>query len=269
MSNKIKYQFSAIPIEWLTSKKLSSSEKILLGVLIWLSDENGESKTGYDSLAEFSCLSRRQCINLVDRLEKMGYIERIIRNNRRYSSILRVCFGGLGGAIQNGRECTRVHSQSENRECNLKQSGVQFKAIGSATDSTLNKDLNLNLKLINNGSAIECTPDKKNPIHHIAPADVAAGRSMPNQESARKVQVETQAANDDKSLVEGIKANFKDVAADLEFFKVGNQYGLRKKSKYSLIEAVRASEVVDYLASLGIVAQVVDYNQHYPNEEVI
>lgn len=261
---------------------------------------------GYQNLAKLCFTNKPVMIKIVQQLEKMGFVEINRREKFNRSNAIKLTLeSGLercGSDI--GESLPQTHTLINERylkdtdkrylkdtdERYLKNTEGYLKDTEGYLKDTPHIDLkfkNQNLKNNNtergylkdtpeggkggvvNDSVLESVQMTAKVGNYIAPADVAAGRSMPNQESARKVQVETQAANDDKSLVEGIKANFKDIAADLELFKVGNQYGLRKKSKYSLIEAVRASEVVDYLASLGIVAQVVDYNQHYPNEEVI
>ena len=73
----------------------------------------------------------------------------------------------------------------------------------------------------------------------------------------------------DLTLLRAIKANFKDIEADLELFRVGNQYGLRKKSKFSLIEDIRAWEVVDWMAAHGIVATYMPDDRHYSKEIII
>ena len=286
--------FVKLPTEIIFDKNLTAGEVRLLAALInFTLDDTNKTFIGNYKLAEYLGTSRAAVLRSLKELSKKQYLSITPRKNSSKSNeILLTLERGINFALAGAQKKPLEGNHFDTPQGNHFDTpqGNHFDTVGNHFDTP-----HIDLKFKNqdllfkagkeqgnhfdtpeggkggvvNDSVLESVQMTAKVGNHIAPADDATGRSMPNQESARKVQVETQAANDDKSLVEGIKANFKDIAADLEVFKVGNQYGLRKKSKYSLIEAVRASEVVEYLASLGIVAQVVDYNQHYPNEEVI
>ena len=269
---KIKYQFSAIPIEWLINPKLSQTEKVVLGVLIWRGDESGVSRVGYEKLAGFASICKNQCMRVISSLEKKKLVERTIRNNRRFSNELRVCFENLGGDSQNNtQESLLCDSCVENQESHFQNSGVTFEENGSHIDVTLNKNLNLNLKFKNGGSNIEVTPDFKTSgsVEEIAPANVVAGKMKPSGEQvaaeslAKEVCAADQAANtQDFIMLQTVKETFGDRFEDLELFKVQNTYYVRQKGKFS---SVTFEELNNFAVENGVFAT----SGHFFNERII
>ena len=130
MSKKINYKFVAMPIQWLTSNNLSAQEKITLAVILADSYVQKDGlygcQAGYEEIGNKSGICLRQSKNIINSLITKGYIEKTIRNNRRYSNNLRVRLENLAGDCQDGQGCNVLHPCTDNRECNLKQSGVQL-----------------------------------------------------------------------------------------------------------------------------------------------
>jgi hypothetical protein len=268
---KIKYQFSAIPIEWLINPKLSQTEKVVLGVLIWLGDESGVSRVGYEKLAGFASICKNQCMRVISSLEKMKLVERTIRNNRRFSNELRVCFENLGGDSQNNtQESHRSDSCVENQESHFQNSGVTFDENGSHIGVTLNKNLNLNLKFKNGGSNIEVTPDLKTSgsVEEIAPANVVAGKMKPSGEQvaardlAKDEYAEAQAAKI-QALLPVLSEYFGDSMPWIQIFEVSNKIGIRVLG--GRISGIDLDVVRDFAARHGIIFS----QQQFQNERIV
>lgn len=147
MSNKIDYTFTAIPNQWLTDSKLQPVEKYLLAFLIHITGKDGYIQKKYEILADESGIKRRRLIEMLQNLSRLGYLDKEIQNNRRFSTVYRVRLDRLGGAGQvENRECkfctpdTKSKNNSANfalQECKKQHLGVQ--------NLHTNQDLNLNL----------------------------------------------------------------------------------------------------------------------------
>ena len=233
MSDKIKYQFSAVPVEWLISPKLSANEKIVLAILIALGNGAGQSAVGYEKLAGYCCLSRTYLIELINKLEINGYIERTIQNNRRKPTLCRVCLERVGGHVQAAaQESVRADSCAEKQESDLTETGVGFDTNKSQFEPTLNifkQDLNYN----KGGSQFEPTLNKNKQKNYIATADVAAVRSMPTGEQVavntmqKGIEDEAVKAVKIQEKVQAIRSYFGDKMAWIQVFEVSNKIGFR------------------------------------------
>lgn len=228
MSEKIKYQFSAVPVEWLISPKLSANEKIVLAVLIALGNGAGQSAVGYEKLAGYCCLSRTYLIELINKLEINGYIERTIQNNRRKPTLCRVCLERVGGHVQAAaQESVRADSCAEKQESDLTETGVGFDTNKSQFEPTLNifkQDLNYN----KGGSQFEPTLNKSNDNNYIATAGVAAVRSMPTGEQvAGNTRQEIEFDADKAAKIQAIKSYFGDKMAFVDVLEISNKIGFR------------------------------------------
>lgn len=232
MSDKIKYQFSAFPVEWLISPKLTANEKIVLAVLIALGNGAGQSAVGYEKLAGYCCLSRTYLIELINKLEINGYIERTIQNNRRKPTLCRVCLERVGGQAQAAaQESVRADSCAEKQESDLTETGVRFGENKSQFEQTLNifkQDLNYN----KGKSQFEQTLNKSNKDSYIATADVAAVRSMPTGEQVagntqQKEVMDAAKAAKERESIQVISKYFGDKMAWIQVFEVSNKIGFR------------------------------------------
>lgn len=264
---KINYSFSAMPTEWLFNKRLSAQEKVLIGVLIAMSGEQGKTRAGYNAISELAGISKRHCINLINNLINKKYLTRNIRNNRHDSSEIAVCLDNLGGEYPSAQECTRFHTKKDNRECNLKQSGVKFKAIGSEIECTLNKDLNKYLNIYTPDT--QKTSEKNNQNQNkLATDDVAPVRTMPNEESASGVCGEFQYDICDKVLFDSVAEVLDKDLQYIQLFKVGSMYGVRPACRVYKEKAKNIFPKIEKAVSKsGIVIQYAEKN--YQNEIII
>lgn len=159
MSEKIKYQFAAMPIQWVKDYKLTAVEKVILLALI-----SFKENLGYESLGSYAGISKRQCIRLTQKLERFGYIE--INNHTRPAKI-RVCLENLGGDLQGKGDTGDTISKNKG------DTGDTIKVTPATkkgdTGDTLNRFKYINY--INSGGS---------PENQKATADGAAVRSMPD-----------------------------------------------------------------------------------------
>lgn len=271
MSEKIKYQFAAMPIKWLVNPSISHTEKIVLCVLIALGDEKGISNIGYEKLSTQCCLNKSYLIKVINRLEKRGYVERIIQHNRRFATQLRVRYELLDGISRAGvQESHLGDSYTEKQESLLNQSGVAFKSIGSrieATPTIFKSDLNYN----KGGSRFEATPNFKTDSEakeESETPDVAGVRSMPSgaqgaaESSAKDESADAQAAKI-QALLPVLSEYFGDLRPWIQVFEVSNKIGIRVLG--GRISGVDVNVVKEFAARHGIIFS----QQQFANERII
>lgn len=227
MSKNISYQFSAVPVQWLTDRKLSAQEKIILSVLIFKSDESGYSRIGYEALSNLACCCLRQCKYLVNDLISRGYI---IKHSGIKPICLQINFACLGGDTQNTVNSAIDCTINEEKECNLMQKKVQFDAKESATDCTLSIFKN---RFKNKNTRMRTREEMETP-------DVAGVRSKPINESAKEDFVETQSEITDFLLVDDFKKRFESILLNIRLLKVGNKFAVRPYPSFKDFDKIKS-----------------------------
>ena len=236
---------------------------------------------GYQNLANLCFTNKPVMIKIVQQLEELGFIEINRRERFNRSNAIKLtlengyerCRGKIGGCSCSTDERYLKHTDErylkDTDERYLKHTEGYLKDTQGYLKDTPHIDLkfkNQDLKNINTEQGyLKDTFDKSVAEgDQIAPADVAAGRSMPGRGqaargSAKEVQAQALAAKDaDLELLDAMKAKFADIFADLSLSKAGNTYILRKKGKYALIEDVRLREVVYWICARGLDARIMD-----------
>ena len=227
--SKINYQFSPLPIEWLISQKLSATEKVVLGVLIALSNRSGFCDIGYEKLSGYCCVkSRTYLIQIINRLESYGYIERFIETGRNHASKIRVRLEILGRSFQAGEEESFLKdSSSEQKESDLKSERVCFnekKSLFEQTQTIFKQDLNYNKEK----SLFEQTEKNNFFDKKKESADVAADLSMPNAGQAGENNQQRKVCDDDAAAkIQAIKSYFGDKMTYVDILEISNKIAFR------------------------------------------
>ena len=249
---------------------------------------------GYQNLANLCFTNKPVMIKIVQQLEELGFIEINRRERFNRSNAIKLtlengyerCWSKIGGCSgnTNNERCLndtfkRCLNTTDERCLNTTFQGCQNTTQGclNTTLGCLNDTPHIDLKFKNQDlktknacaragqGCLNDTFDKSVAEgDQIAPADVAAGRSMPGRgqaahESAKEVRAAAGAAKDaDLDLLDAMRAKFTDIFADLSLSRAGNTYILRKKGKYALIEDVRLREVLYWLCNRGLDARIMD-----------
>ncbi len=235
---------------------------------------------GYTELAKSCYTTKSSMINTISQLQKLGYLEITKRDAfNRSNAIKLTILNGLERSLNTSGDlkgCAPRGSFFDTPKGSLKDTprGSLNDTLKGSFFDTPYIDLkfkNLNLKTKNaracaKQGSLNDTPEKE----HIAPADGAAGRSKPIQNSAGDVLAESQAAKPEEQLIlQAMKEKFRDIFSDISLSKAGNTYILRKKGKYALVEDVRIREVVYWLCSSGLDARILDCNTRVVGEVII
>lgn len=270
MSNKITYQFSAIPAEWVLDLHLSPADIRLLAFLILRADEKGQSAIGYNSIAENIGMCERQVRRMCDKLEILKYINRTINHNRRLPTIIRVCFERIGRYGQNIGTDTHVRPEQTRTDIevhpNKKQDG-HFKQTGRTFESNrtdIGVHLNRDFKNIQNTRA--------GAREEMATADVAAVRSMPdagqageNTRQGNRASFDLSDLNDCQSCVESIKD-----AAQFTFFAVSNRLFFRPAWLLAKFDKKTIDDIKQFFSEkCGKDITFLPANQYMQNEQKI
>ena len=268
--SEIKYQFSKMPIEWLTSSKISATEKVVLGVLIALGNETGVSCVGYMQLAQYCCVkSRSYMIDLINNLEKKGYVERFPETGRNHASKLRVRFERLGGTFGLcDKESVRTDylSQKESAAENKRVLSSEQKSPLQRTQTIFKLDLNYNKEK----SPFEQTIYQKKEIDRkeSESADVAADLSKPcgEQVAAKdlaKSECDEAEAAKLQTLLPVLNDYFGDLMPWIQIFEVNHKIGIRVLG--GRISGVDLDVVKGFAARHNIIFS----QQQYANERII
>lgn len=270
MSNKITYQFSALPAEWVTDFNLSPAELRLLAFLILRSDEKGQSNVGYSSIGEHIGMCERQVRRMCDKLEVLRYIERTINHNRRLPTIIRVCFERIGRCAQNVGTDTHVRPEQNKTDIevrpNKKQDG-HFKQTGrtlNANRTDIEVPLNRTIEDFKNTRA--------GAREETETADVAAVRSMPdagqageNTRQGNQARFDLSDLNDCQYCLESIQG-----ASDFSFLKSGKYLLFRPKGKFANVTDEIKNNITSFFSDkCGKMIFFIDAGVHYENEKKI
>lgn len=222
---------------------------------------------GYQNLADLCFTHKGAAINTVKQLEQLGFIEVNRRERFNRSNAIKITLEkgyercrNISGDIS-GNTSERSLKHTDERSLNH--------TLGSLnrTKGSLNRTAYIDLKFKNQDLKINArakrylnrTFDFNDENNQTAPADEAAGRSMPKEESSRGIAASAAAVNEhDRNLLAAMKAQFTDIFADLSLSKTENTYILRKKGKYALIEDMRLREVACWLCTRGLDARIMD-----------
>lgn len=270
MSEKIKYQFSAVPADWILDLNLSATDLRLLAFLILRSDENATSAIGYNEIGKNIGICERQVRRMCDKLEVLGYITRTINHNRRLPTIIKVCFGRVGGHVQNSRTDSDVRPAQNRTDSDVRlnakqdghfeQTGRTFKA--SRTDS----DVRLNRYLENSRNT------RAGAREETETADGAAVRSMPdagqageNTRQGNQARFDLSDLNDCQCCLESIQG-----ASDFSFLKSGKYLLFRPKGKFAKVTDEIKNNITTFFSDkCGKMIFFVDAGMHYENEQKI
>ena len=286
--------FVMIPEELLDVKLSSAQFRALINIInntYSTGKYAGCCCLGYKILADKCFTDKSAMIKTVKQLEELGFVEIDKREKFNRSNALRLTIeNGLkrccsGMAVLDSSSFYGCQKPTDKGCQNTTDKGCQnttegcLKTTLGCLKPTPHIDLKfktLDLKQKNACARAEdgCLKptDRK---EQIAPVDRATGRTMPDggQAAGSLAKKEVTSADvqqeQDLTLLRAIKANFKDIEADLELFRVANWYGLRKKSKFSLIEDIRAREVLDWMAARGVIATYIPDDRHYSSEIII
>lgn len=223
---------------------------------------------GYQNLADLCFSDKSAVIKTIKQLETLGFIEINRRERFNRSNAIKLT---LEKGYKRCRDISGDMSRSTSKGCqNTTFERCQNATEGclKTTEGCLNATPYIDLKFKNqdlknkNAREKRClnpTFDFSNQNNHTAPADIAAGRSIPKEESAKGIRASSSAANQsDRALLAAMKAQFTDIFADLSLSKAGNTYILRKKGKYALVGEMRLREVVDWMYAKGLNARTID-----------
>lgn len=249
---------------------------------------------GYQNLADLCYTHKGAAINTLKQLEALGFIEINRRERFNRSNAIKLtlengyerCRNKSGDCSGNNyeRSLNRTDkgslNQTDERSLNRTLDGSLNRTLGSLnrTEGSLNRTPYIDLKfknqdLKNKNARVGAEQGSLNRTfqnEHLAPADGAAGRSKPIQNSAGNVLAESQAAKPEEQLIlQAMKEKFRDIFSDISLSKAGNTYILRKKGKYALVEDVRIREVVYWLCSSGLDARILDCNTRVVGEVII
>ena len=261
--SKTDYQFSKMPADWLKCKELNPTDKYILAFLVLenRADFNKVYKKGFEALGLETGLSRRQCIYIINKLEKLHFIE---INNRTRPVEIRVCLERVGGRNQDdgksATDCT-LATQKSATDCTQR---VQFTTQKSATDCTHNKYLN-NLNINTRGNARE---------NETETADVAAVRSMPDAGQAGENTRQGNQARFDLSDVDAVMTCIENIpeAANFNFLKNGVALCFRPKDTLvmeNLKNQIAVYAIADFFKKLHKTIYPVSVNRFFKDEQII
>lgn len=178
--------FVKLPTDLLTVTNITASEKLMLAALIYFSiDDTNKTYIGNYKLADFLRTSRAAIVRSLKNLEKYNYIIINPRKNSSKSNEITLTVGrgidfALAGA-QNSSKGYQIDTPEETQFDTPKE--TQFDTRGYQIDTphidNRFKYLDLNLNTRETGTQFGTPRADSN----IAPADGAAGRSMPDGEA--------------------------------------------------------------------------------------
>jgi len=265
--------FTKIPTEIIKSKQISNLEFRVLSVLIMISSyNNGHSYFGSFRLSDMCGIGRvalRKALNNLVNLHLVTVTQRgsFSRSNDIFLTLQSgIEFLQSGGIAKKAPTVDLNDSPSvdlNDSRVDLNDSRVDL------NDSPIKiKDLN-NLNLNNKNTVdLNDSPDKTNLNHHIAPADVAAGLSMPcgEQVAAKNLAKEecagAQAAKI-QALLPVLNEYFGELRPWIQIFEVNNKIGIRVLG--GRISGVDLDVVKGFAARQNIIFS----QQQYAGERII
>ena len=265
--------FTKIPTEIIKSKQISNLEFRVLSVLIMISSyNNGHSYFGSFKLSDMCGIGRvalRKALNNLVNLRLVTVTQRgsFSRSNDIFLTLQSgIEFLQSGGVAKK----TPTVDLKDSPSVDLNDSRVDLNdSRVDLNDSPVKiKDLN-NLNLNNKNTVdLNDSPDKTNLNRHIAPADVAAGLSMPcgeqiAAESLAKNECAESAADKKLALMPIIKDYFGDKIAWIQIFEVQNKIGIR-------VLGGRISGVdIDVVKEFAVRHNIIFSQQQFANERII
>ena len=229
MSEEVK-PFTMIPNE-LFEVGLSSLEFRFLVNFIKISKKfNGHSFFGYTELAKANYCGKAAAIKTVKSLQKMGFIEVSSRRNNSQSNDIYLTLNKGFSMCQNGGFGTS--NKGYLKDTPSTDEGYLKDTPGYLKDTP---HIDLKNKIIKNKiikkdeGYLKDTPrtEKVAAGSQKATADVAAVRSIANDESAREVTAESQCDLEDFVLVSSFKERFLRYLPNIQLLKIGNDWAVR------------------------------------------
>lgn len=276
------FNFTAVPTDLVCDKNISHLEFRILCVLMSKSNDGYNSYLGYSRIAEYVGCSRRVAITNINNLLSKGYITLTQRNHDKTNANLSSCIhlnfdelpvktgmdsdssstrGGVAGITRGGDD---ISPSSDSRSTRL--------VIQESPYQDLNKqDLNINKKY----NKKKFMPSDSNSTRYIEPADVTAGRTMPNSGCAGSARKEGRAEGaqldiEDYCLWQDFKLDFSGCYPWLQLVRVQNHLLIRGLGRMGEDILVKAwDEVKAWFAARGVVVEKVGQSQRFSGEIII
>lgn len=279
--------FVMIPEELLTVKLSSAQFRALIQIInnTYSSGKYaGCCCLGYQNLASLCFTTKAAIINTVKQLDELGFIEIDKREKFNRSNALRLTLengfnrlrrkiGDFSGDTSKGYENnTDDRYEKDTDKGYEKDTQGYLKDTLGYENNTPHIDLKFkNLDLKNKTCACARKDGYlKDTDENMAPADVAAGRSKPKDKSARKAEARALPAKSKMpDLLRAVRSAFKDIFEDLSLSTLDNQFILRKKGRFSLVEDIRIQEVADWLILRGYAVKIMPIDYRFSGEILI
>ena len=249
---------------------------------------NGHSFFGYPNLAEINQCGRAAAIKTVQELEKMGFLKIIERGNKSRSNdilltldegISRLTAGEQGeeqGYLKNTPNYSEEYLKDTPRE-SLNHTRESLNHTRGYDLNTPHKDKDLNKLYLNKNARGEeyqnITPRVGS--KQLEPADVTAGRTMPNSGCAGSARKEGRAEGaqldiEDYCLWQDFKLDFSGCYPWLQLVRVQNHLLIRGLGRMGEDILVKAwDEVKAWFAARGVVVEKVGQSQRFSGEIII
>ncbi len=265
--------FIKLPTELLEADITPAQLKILAN-LIRYSFEDAHTYIGYSKLAESCRTSKSAIIKAIKTLEQKGFLTIqhrgvFSRSNDITLTIEKGCtLSANRGAAGSPKGCL---NDTPKGCLNDTPKGCLNDTHRCLNDTPhIDKDLNTNI-YFNSQNNIGCLNDTpKKAENQSEPADVAAGLSIANQESAKGVQVASSRFRaKDIQLFELLNKKIFQWWVDFDLLRIGNQYKLRPLSNNELTNNIRFSELKQAAAAAGFDVQLMQRGTHSIREIII
>ena len=277
--------FIQIPLEIITAKNLSAAEKVLAAALMnfrW--KETNITYIGNYKLAEFLNTSRPAIIRNLQSLESKQYIIINSRKNGSASNEILLTFergiefalGGVQPSLEGYQNVTPRGTQNvtpkeyQNVTPETQNVTPEYQNVTPHIDLKFKYE-DLNIVNARKGEAQNDTPEGCSEASKKAPADGAAGLSMPIQESAKEVLAESSQLDlEDLCLWQAFKEAFPKRYPWFQLVRAGKKIGLRGIGKMgdTLLDRVW-TEVFGWFELRGVPVEKLKLNTRFNNEIII
>ena len=272
--------FIKTPEELLDADITAGQFRILIH-LIRYSLDDGHSYIGYTKLAAACRTSKGSIIKSIKELESMGFLEITHRGTFSRSNDIKLTLeNGLNrcrmttGELTSGTSVQGSLNESLKGSLNNTPKGTQKESQGSLNETPYIdnrfKYLDLNLNTHETGSLNE-SPEGSGEESKKAPADGAAGRSMPKEGLAKEVLAEgSQLDIEDLCLWQAFKEAFPKRYPWFQLVRAGKKIGLRGIGKMgdTLLDRVW-TEVFGWFELRGVPVEKLKLNTRFNNEIII
>lgn len=228
--------FSKIPTKLFNANLSSLQFRFLCNFIRISGINNGHSFFGYPNLAQINQCGRSAAIRTVKELEQLGFIEVVDRGNRsRSNDILLTLEKGFLRSQNGGFETSKQGYLNDTPNTDggyLNDTREYLNDTREYLKDTPYKEKDLNNINLNNKTGEEYLNDtpraeKVAAGRQKATADVAAVRSIANDEAAREVTAESQCDLEDFVLVSSFKERFLKYLPNIQLLKIGNDWAVR------------------------------------------